>query len=132
MVHGSEGGGPLDWTPEARDRLGRVPEGVSRHLTRQRVERLAHMRGLSTVTVDLLDAKYEQWAGGSERASADMAWTEEARGRAQRIPEFVRGVVVEAIEAYARSQGHTEVTAATMAEAQRSWGESGDFHHPRG
>ena len=132
MVDGSERGAPLEWTQEAQERLGRVPEGVSRDLTRQRVERLAHRHGLSTVTVELLETKYEQWAEGSARSSADMTWTEEARERVERIPEFVRGPVVEAIEAYAHSQGHAEVTAATMDEARRSWGESGQFHHPGG
>lgn len=121
---------PLIWTPEAEARLRNVPEGTERELTRQRVERLARQQGQSTVTGDLMEAKYHQWAVGSARAGREMAWTEEALGRMGSIPTFVRGMVVKAIEAYARKQGASEITSQTVDEARRYWGESGRFHQP--
>jgi hypothetical protein len=36
----------------------------------------------------------------------------------ERIPSFVRGVVMRRVEDYARGQGHHEVTAALLAEVR--------------
>ncbi len=118
----------LTWTPEAQLRLGRVPAGMMRDMTRQRVERLAHQMDRSEVTVDLMDAKYRQWAEGSEQATSQMAWTDEALERVERIPAFVRGMVVEAVESFAESQGLDDISAATVEAAKGVWQGSGRFH----
>ncbi len=120
----------LTWTPEARVRLEQVPEGMMRELTRQRVETLARRLGQSTVTLELMGAKYQQWSEGSAQSVSQMAWTDEARERMERIPDFVRGKVVEAVEAWARQQGLSEITPTSVDDAKRSWGESGRFHGP--
>ncbi len=120
----------LTWTKDAQARLRRVPEGVMRELTRQRVQKLARARGQSTVTIDLLEAKYRQWSGGSAPATSKLPWTEQARLDVERIPQFVRGMVMQAIEAYARDKGLTEITADTVDEAKRFWGATGRFHQP--
>ena len=99
----------LTSTSEAQQRLGHVPAGVMRDTVRQRVERLARQRGLSAVTVDLLEDKYRQWAQGSAQATSEMTWTDEARERMERVPAFVRGMVTKAIEAYARQHGLAEI-----------------------
>ncbi len=120
----------LTWTPEARTRLQQVPDGVMRALTKRRVERLAQQLGRSTVSVELMETKYEQWSQGAAPATTEMAWTEAAQAAINRAPEFVRGMVMKAIEAYARSAGATEITPAIMDAAKRSWDESGRFHQP--
>ena len=120
----------FDWTAEAQARLQRVPEGVMRDLTRQRVETLAGKLGETTVTPELMDEKYHQWAEGSARASSELAWTDEAREKVDRIPSFVRGMVVEAVEAYGIRQGRAEITADMLEEVKGFWGGSGSFHHP--
>ena len=120
----------LTWTPEAQARLQRAPEGVMRELTRQRVETLARQRGQSTVTLELLETKYQQWAEGSAPAARQMTWTDQARKRMQRVPAFVRGMVVKAIEAHAQHQGLTEITPKIVDEAKGFWGETGRFHQP--
>ena len=120
----------LEWTPEAQARLGKVPEGVMRDLTRQRVERLARRRGEATVTVSLMDEKYDQWSRGSAEATSELAWSAEARQRIERIPPFVRGMVVQAIEAHARQKGAGEITTELMDEAKGAWGEGAGFHNP--
>jgi radical SAM protein with 4Fe4S-binding SPASM domain len=51
-------------------------------------------------------------------ATATMTWTAEARARMDRVPSFVRGVVMRRVEDYARGQGHQEVTAALLAEVR--------------
>jgi radical SAM protein with 4Fe4S-binding SPASM domain len=49
-----------------------------------------------------------------------LRWSAEAQARIQRIPSFVRGVVVKRMEDYARREGHTEVTADLMREVRRN------------
>ena len=120
----------LTWTPEAKSRLQQVPEGVMRELTRQRVENLARRKGQDVVTLELMGAKYHQWAEGSARATSEMAWTEEAQQRMERIPIFVRGMVAKAIEAYAVSRGLAEITPGIVDEAKTFWGQTGQFHQP--
>ncbi len=119
----------LTWTKDAQARLRQVPEGVMRDLTRQRVEKLARAQGRSTVTAELMNAKYQQWEEGSAQTTSEMPWTEEALSRIERIPPFVRGMVVQAIEAYAKSQGTTEITPRTLDEAKQLWGETDRFHY---
>ncbi|MEE9247621.1 MAG: PCP reductase family protein [Dehalococcoidia bacterium] len=120
----------LSWTSEAVARLRQVPEGVMRELTRQRVERLAKRRGEGTVTTGLVEEKYKEWACGSVNAKSEMVWSEEARQRTAHIPAFVHGMVIKAIEAYARSRGDLEITPELMEEAKHYWEETGRFHQP--
>ena len=120
----------MAWTPEAEARLGQVPEGEVREMTRQRVEVLARRLGLSTVTAELVEDKYQQWEKKSPESGGELAWTEEARQRMERVPAFVQGMVVKAIETYAIKQGATEVTSEMVDEAKGFWGETGRFHEP--
>jgi radical SAM protein with 4Fe4S-binding SPASM domain len=54
---------------------------------------------------------------GAEFAPA-LAWSPAARERVQRIPSFVRGVVMQRLEEYARRQGVREVTIEMLAEVR--------------
>src|SRR5207237_3392685 len=47
-----------------------------------------------------------------------LAWTPAARERVARIPSFVRGVVMQRVEAWARRQGRREVTRELLAEVR--------------
>ena len=47
-----------------------------------------------------------------------LAWTPAARERVARIPSFVRGVVMQRVEAWARRQGHREITPELLAEVR--------------
>lgn len=49
-----------------------------------------------------------------------LAWSPEARERVARIPSFVRGVVMERVERFARETGRTTVTAELLAEVRRA------------
>jgi len=51
-----------------------------------------------------------------------LTWEPEARERLSAIPSFARGMVVKAVEAYARGRGQTIVTPALLAEVRSSWG----------
>ena len=55
-----------------------------------------------------------------EAQGATLPWTAEAQQRLERIPSFVRGVVVKRIEDYARRQGVPVVTAKLLQEVRRA------------
>jgi AdoMet-dependent heme synthase len=55
-------------------------------------------------------------------ASYELQWEAGARERLDAIPSFARGMVVKAVEAYARSRGETLVTATMLAEVRERWG----------
>jgi radical SAM protein with 4Fe4S-binding SPASM domain len=49
-----------------------------------------------------------------------VRWSADAEARLQRIPSFVRGVVVQRLEQFARDRGHDEITVELMAEVRRA------------
>ncbi len=51
-----------------------------------------------------------------------LPWEAEARARLDAIPAFARGMVVQAVEAYARQAGRATVTPALLAEVRSRWG----------
>ena len=76
------------------------------------------------------------------RATPALRWSPDAEARLGRIPSFVRAVVVERLEKYARQNGHSEVTLDLMREVRRAMpidfsrrrpfflGEDSDSCHP--
>jgi hypothetical protein len=120
------------WTPEAEARLADVPE-FCRELTRWRVEWTAHKLGLgTTITPREMEVKYELWGRVShaiqEREREGLPWTDSALDRFSRIPEFVRGQVLEAIEGNARAIGATAVDDSVVDLVIERWITTGDFH----
>ncbi len=120
------------WTAEAEARLADVPE-FCRELTRWRVEWTAHKLGLgTTITPREMEVKYELWGRVShaiqEREREGLPWTDSAVERFSRIPEFVRGQVLEAIEGNARVLGATEVDDGVVDMVIERWITTGDFH----
>lgn len=53
-------------------------------------------------------------------ARTSLPWTDEARARFQRIPSFVRGVVTERVESYARERGREVVDEALLQEVRQN------------
>jgi radical SAM protein with 4Fe4S-binding SPASM domain len=49
-----------------------------------------------------------------------LRWSADAEARLQRIPSFVRGVVVQRLEQFARDRGYDEITIELMAEVRRA------------
>ncbi len=50
-----------------------------------------------------------------------LIWEETAQTRLKSIPSFIRGMVVKAVEAFARSKGSDQVTPELMEEAKARW-----------
>jgi hypothetical protein len=120
------------WTAEAESRLMEVP-AFCRELTRWRVEYTALKKGLgTTITPAIMEVKYEMWGEVShaieKRHQDGLRWTDSARERFERVPEFVRGQVLEAVEGNARSMGATEVDDRVVDQVIKRWSSSGDFH----
>jgi radical SAM protein with 4Fe4S-binding SPASM domain len=53
-----------------------------------------------------------------ESADRELPWTEEAEERLERIPSFVRGVVANRLEDYARRNGEERVTAELLTRVR--------------
>ena len=51
-----------------------------------------------------------------------LSWEPAARERLNAIPSFARGMVVKAVEAYARSRGESVITPALLADVRGRWG----------
>jgi radical SAM protein with 4Fe4S-binding SPASM domain len=54
--------------------------------------------------------------------NCELTWEPAARQRLDAIPSFARGMVVKAVEAYARSRGDSVVTPALLADVRERWG----------
>jgi radical SAM protein with 4Fe4S-binding SPASM domain len=52
----------------------------------------------------------------------ELVWEAAARERLAAIPSFARGMVVKAVEAYARGRGDTVITPALLADVRSRWG----------
>ena len=125
----------FEWTPEAEARLQEIPE-FCRDLTRWRVEWTAHKLGLgTTITPAEMETKFDLWGKVShaieERDRDALPWTDSARARFERIPDFVRGQVLEAVEGNARTLGLSEVNDAVVDLVIDHWVQTGDFHEGR-
>ncbi len=120
------------WTEEAERRLADVPE-FCRELTRWRVEWTAHKQNLgTTITPEIMEIKYQMWGQVShriqERHSEGLKWTPSALSRFERVPDFVKGQVLEAVEGNAREQGLEVVDDEVVDRVIQRWSTTGDFH----
>jgi radical SAM protein with 4Fe4S-binding SPASM domain len=52
----------------------------------------------------------------------ELTWEPAARERLAAIPSFARGMVVKAVEAYARGRGETVITPSLLADVRSRWG----------
>jgi nucleotide-binding universal stress UspA family protein len=122
------------WTPEAEDKLKEVPE-FCRELTRWRVEWTAAKKNLGNViTPEIMDVKYDMWGEVSQAIQSkpnegkSMPWTNDAEERIAKIPEFVKGMVIQAVEGNARAWNFSEVNGEVLDRVIEKWVKTGDFH----
>jgi radical SAM protein with 4Fe4S-binding SPASM domain len=54
--------------------------------------------------------------------NCELTWEPAARERLQAIPAFARGMVVKAVEAYARGRGTSVITPGLLADVRGKWG----------
>jgi hypothetical protein len=116
----------LRWTDESRQLLRTVPSGYERRRAKARMEKLARVRGLATVTRAVAleitgEAQPPIPAAETENghaADATLTWTPEAEQRLARVPAgFMRSMTRTRVEELARDKGLTIVTLETAEEA---------------
>ncbi|MGQ4806903.1 Light-independent protochlorophyllide reductase subunit B [Candidatus Entotheonellaceae bacterium PAL068K] len=116
----------LRWTAEARKMLRTVPSGYERRRAKARMEKLARVRGLATVTKAVaLEITGDRAAPATtapadygREAEATLPWTPEAEQRLSRVPAgFMRTMTRTRVENLAREQGLDEVTLETTETA---------------
>ena len=127
---GAAPAGELRWSAAAEARIAQVPEGFMRELTRRRVEVFARRAGAATVTIEHLEGKFADWNAGSRRQRIEMDWSAATRERIERIPSFVRGMVIKEVERYAERLRLQQVTSEVLDRAMQEWRASGQFHGP--
>lgn len=107
-----ETGPSLTWTPDAQERLERLPSFV-KPMVKSSVEAYAGKHGYATVTLQVMD--------DSKNASDGIQWTPEAEQRLENIPDFIRPMARREIERLARERGETTVTAQVMDDAKEKF-----------
>jgi len=116
------------WTLEAAARLQSVPEGFCRTMTERAVNSLARQNDRQQVGVEFVQSILDVFENGSRSVATGMPWTEDARGRMERAPEVVRGMLIKEIEGWARRNGLEEVDEGAVDAVKREWQAGGVFH----
>jgi len=125
----------FEWTPEALAELDGVPD-FCRELTKWRVEWTAVKKDLGRViTPEIMKTKYEMWGEVSdaimEREGETLPWDNETKDRVERIPDFVKGQVIQSVEGNAKSWGYERVTDEVLDRVIQRWIDTGDFHEAK-
>jgi hypothetical protein len=106
-------GEQLLWTPDAQEKLGRLPSFVQ-PMVKSSVETYARKNGFTTVTLQVMD--------DSKNASTEgIQWTPEAQQRLENIPDFIRPMARREIERLVKERGASEVSAEVMEEAKEKF-----------
>ncbi len=136
----------MAWTPEARDRLDRIPSFLRGMIT-QRLEAAAREAGADAVTAEMMRELRERGMGGgmpagripagappfpipeapgpsadSDRESVgcrkdeEIQWDADALARLANAPDFVRPGIRKLMGLRARQRGHTRITSEFLSE----------------
>src|SRR2546423_1397637 len=105
----------VKWTAEAKDVLNRVPKGYERRRVKARIEKIARVQRLPSITRDFADANLDEaYAPVAEVVSdtvpqvkpageTPLTWTDEAVQRMERVPGgFMRMMARTKVEEFAR------------------------------
>jgi len=120
--------GEMKWSADAAERLKKIPEGFMRDMTKWRIEETARNKGISSVTPDVMQEKYDYWGQGSAKVRKRFIWTKDADAKVERIPPFVRGMVIKEIESLAEKKGLQEITPDLIEGAKKLWEGTMEFH----
>jgi hypothetical protein len=60
-----------------------------------------------------------QMTYGGAQAELELEWTPEAEARMARIPSFVRNVVMQRVEDFARREGHGRITPEILDSVRK-------------
>ncbi|MCU7813198.1 MAG: universal stress protein, partial [Candidatus Thiodiazotropha sp. (ex Notomyrtea botanica)] len=116
------------WSDEARQMLNGVPIGFCRDMTVNAAESIARHNGVEQVDETFLGQVLDTIKNGSEAVETAMSWSEAATQRLQKVPDFVRGMLVREIEAWVERAGHTSIGLEAVDAVKTQWQERGVFH----
>jgi len=100
------------WTPDAKERLERLPSFVM-PMVQSSIEAYARKHGYTTITLQVMD--------DSKNDSNGIAWTPDAEKRLENIPDFIRPMARREIERLAEERGAKTITAQEMDEAKEKF-----------
>src|SRR3989440_293844 len=105
----------VKWTAEAKEVLNRVPKGYERRRVKARIEKIARVQRLPSITRDFADANLDEAYGPVAEVVSDtvpqvkpagetpLTWTDEAVQRMERVPGgFMRMMARTKVEEFAR------------------------------
>ncbi|MFQ5930857.1 MAG: PCP reductase family protein [Nitrospiraceae bacterium] len=107
--HGQSTTSELTWTPDAKERLERLPSFV-KPMVQSSIEAYARKHGYTTITLQVMD--------DSKNESNGIAWSQEAEKRLDNIPDFIRPMARREIERLAKERGAATVTDQLMDEVK--------------
>lgn len=109
----NSGSSEFTWTPDAREKLDRLPAFV-KPMVQSSVETYARKQGFKTITLQVMDDSKNDSPNG-------LVWSREAEQRLENIPDFIRPMARKEIERVARERGLQTVTAQVMDEAKEKF-----------
>jgi nucleotide-binding universal stress UspA family protein len=118
----------LPWTSEAEDIVQRLPEGMSRDMTRKAVVTIAKKNNLTEITGDFVKQILDTFKSGSKKVSERMEWNDDARDSLSRVPDMVRGMLIREVENWAKRNQRDRVDLATVSSVKQEWQSKGYFH----
>ena len=118
----------MEWDFEALKRIERVPPGFMRTMTRSRIEQWARHQGYERISLPIVEEKYADWAEGSDGLESELEWSAEAMVRMEKIPDFIRPVVMREIEGHAKESGSDHVDAEAISRFLGTLSGFGEFH----
>jgi hypothetical protein len=105
----------VKWTADAKEVLNRVPKGYERRRVKARIEKIARVQRLPSITRDFADANLDEAYGPVAEVVSDtvplakpagetpLLWTDEAVQRMERVPGgFMRMMARTKVEEFAR------------------------------
>jgi len=110
----------VKWTAEAKEILNRVPKGYERRRVKARIEKIARVQRLPSITREFADANLDEAyapvaeivgdqgfpspsGGGQGGGEATLTWTDDAVERMERVPAgFMRMLARTKVEEFAR------------------------------
>jgi hypothetical protein len=107
------GASDLTWTPDAKEKLDRLPSFV-KPMVQGSVEAYARKHGYKSVTLQVMDDSKNDSPNG-------LTWTEDAERRLENIPDFIRPMARREIERIAKERGMATITAQVMDEAKEKF-----------
>lgn len=68
-------------------------------------------------------------AGDKAFSEGDVVWTEDAQTRVEKIPYFIRGMIIKQIERFAKEKGLSEISSDTVDEVKNNWSDNLEMPH---